>query len=608
MPEDRIVAGRYRLHDRIGAGGMGSVWRATDQELGRVVALKRSHAGDNGQIRREARIGAGLHHPNVITTFDVVSDGEDRWLVLEFLPSRSLATVVETGGPLSPDAAASVGAQIAGALAAMHERGIVHQDIKPDNILVTEDGTAKLTDLGIARWAEVTITSSGHPGGTPGFVAPEVADGYAPEASADVFSLGATLYAAVEGHSPWGTGADGPYAQLRRAAEGTVDATSRAGVLEPVLAELLGKDPAVRPTARGAKTLLEEITGESSSLVPLPTPRRRSRRSRVLAGIVGVALIAVIALVAVLVSRNSDSTAAGPPATADLLGNERTADPCSLFERSALVRFGIQVYEEPVDGEFNTCRLIIKETQDNSDLVGVKIELARAPKYPVAKHVPGELGPVQYDEQRDDMCKRTIPLPDGKEVVIVSYLFPNNRSAPLCGIADAASSPAYLKLVDARQKGQIPRRAVAFPGDSFANITTCDLLRSDELAPVVGRHDDGESTFGDWSCEWDGPQANVEIRAFRDWQPDADEQIEKIRLGAREAEVESHTAGPGAGERDECEIQIIGRKYEQNTVVNDDWQEEIGVSVKPDVKGAMNREKLCGIAKDLAKRVADRLR
>ncbi|SMC67319.1 Protein kinase domain-containing protein [Kibdelosporangium aridum] len=124
MP-DRVIAGRYRLVHRLGAGGMGEVWLANDDELGRQVAVKRSHNGDNGQIRREARIGAGLQHPNVIAVFDVVMDGDDRWLVMEHMPSRSLAEILATQGVLPPARVARIGAQLADALAAMHARDMI---------------------------------------------------------------------------------------------------------------------------------------------------------------------------------------------------------------------------------------------------------------------------------------------------------------------------------------------------------------------------------------------------------------------------------------------------------------------------------------------------
>jgi eukaryotic-like serine/threonine-protein kinase len=180
-----VVAGRYRLHELVGEGGMGSVWRATDELLRREVAIKQVRLdlrpdGETGMSRertmREARIAAALHHPNVVTIFDVVTDGGEPWLVLEYLPSRSLGSVLAEHRALHPAHVAQIGAQIAGALAAAHAAGIVHRDVKPDNILIARGpsgdagpgSTAKLTDFGISHAAATpALTSTGVLTGTP---------------------------------------------------------------------------------------------------------------------------------------------------------------------------------------------------------------------------------------------------------------------------------------------------------------------------------------------------------------------------------------------------------------------------------------------------------
>ncbi|WP_249044273.1 serine/threonine-protein kinase, partial [Crossiella equi] len=227
-----IIADRYQLEEAVGAGGMGQVWRATDLELRRTVALKLTSAGDSEETRREARIGAGVHHPHVISVFDVVQAGDERWLVMEYLPARSLAERCRAEGPLAPELAARIGAQIATALAAMHAKGMVHRDVKPANILVTEDGTAKLTDLGIASWSQVTMTGGALSAGTPGYLAPEVLAGLRATPASDVYALGVTLSAAVEGH---------PRPDRK---------------LGGVLAALTEQDPARRPGADKAARLL----------------------------------------------------------------------------------------------------------------------------------------------------------------------------------------------------------------------------------------------------------------------------------------------------------------------------------------------------------------
>ena len=295
MRSGDVIAGRYRIEDTVGAGGMGEVWRATDLELRRVVAVKRTSTGDGEQLRREARIGAGLQHPNVIAVFDVVVEDDERWLVMEYLPARSLAEILRADGPLTPAGAAHVGAQIADALSAMHDKGMVHRDITPSNILVGEDGTAKLADLGIAIWSQVTLTGAAQSPGTPGYVAPEVARGSAATPAADLYALGVTLSAAVEG------GGDGE----RRT----------GAALTGVLSELTDDIPSRRLSADAAAGRLRKVAGGTAP------PRRRFSR-RVLAAVgVGVVTVLVAGFVVVpgILAGSEDTregNAGGPAGTA----------------------------------------------------------------------------------------------------------------------------------------------------------------------------------------------------------------------------------------------------------------------------------------------------
>ena len=238
MRSGDLIAGRYRLEDVVGAGGMGQVWRATDLELRRVVAVKQARDGDTEVIRREARIGAGLHHPHVITVFDAVVENDVRWLVMEYLPARSLAEILRADGPLTPRRTASIGAQIATALSDMHAKGMVHRDVTLGNVLVAETGTAKLADLGVAVWAEVTETGTARRAGTPGYLAPEVLSGHLATSASDMFSLGVTLSAAAEGRVEPG------------------------GSLATVLSTLVDPQPDRRPSAVDAVRLLSRIAGD----------------------------------------------------------------------------------------------------------------------------------------------------------------------------------------------------------------------------------------------------------------------------------------------------------------------------------------------------------
>lgn len=245
-----MLAGRYRLEEIVGAG---EVWRATDLERRRVVAVKRVRAGDKERVRREARIGAHLQHPNVVVVFDVVRERSERWLVMEYLPSRSLTDVLLTGDLVSPGRAAEIGAQVATALASMHEKGLVHHDVTPENILVTEDGTAKLADLGIVKWTGITDDEASGP-------------------EADIHALGTTLVAITEGGTTF----------------------------PELLASFTDPDPRNRPTAAEARALLLEIAAnppvdaDAPEIVPRmlpPAPVPFEGRERELRSITGEVVV-----------------------------------------------------------------------------------------------------------------------------------------------------------------------------------------------------------------------------------------------------------------------------------------------------------------------------
>ena len=273
MDVGRLVAGRYRLRGRVGAGAMGVVWQALDERLDRVVALKQLVVPEGsdpvaavGRAAREARIAARLQHPNAVTVHDVVEDDGKPVLVMEYLPAQTLADRI-AHGPLPAEQVLRIGAQVAGALAAAHAAGIVHRDVKPGNILLTGDGTAKITDFGIARAiGDVTVTRTGLLAGTPAFLSPEVARGGEPAPASDVFALGATLYAAVEGRPPFGDG-DNAIALLHAVAAGHFAPPTQAGPLTDVLMDLLRTDPTTRPTMAQAAERLRATTATG----PAPT-------------------------------------------------------------------------------------------------------------------------------------------------------------------------------------------------------------------------------------------------------------------------------------------------------------------------------------------------
>jgi serine/threonine protein kinase len=263
---DTLVGDRYRLLERVATGGMGVLWRGWDERLRRVVAVKEllqqpglgTVAAEQAAHRamREARITARLHHPHAIPVYDVVEHEGRPWLIMEYLPSRSLQSLLTERNTLGVEQVAAIGYQIAAALAAAHRAGIVHRDVKPGNVLLTEDGTAKLTDFGISRaFGDVTVTSSGMVTGTPAYLAPEIATGDPADFPADVFSLGSTLYAALEGHPPFGAQGN-PIAILHRVASGRVIPPRRCGRLTPLILDMLQHNPARRPTMRQVEQAL----------------------------------------------------------------------------------------------------------------------------------------------------------------------------------------------------------------------------------------------------------------------------------------------------------------------------------------------------------------
>jgi eukaryotic-like serine/threonine-protein kinase len=281
---DRVVAGRYALTDVLGQGGMGTVWLATDRVLERKVALKEvtfsvELSDEERRIlrertMREARAAARLDHPCVTRVYDVVEEGGKPWLVMEHISSRSLQEILENEGPLSPAAVATIGLDLLAALDAAHDAGIVHRDVKPSNVLVDPHGHACLTDFGIATTTgDSSLTTQGALIGSPSYMAPERANGEEPRPPVDLWSLGATLYAAVEGRPPFDKGE--PMATLLSVVSEPPAPMLRAGPLEPVLRGLLTKDPAQRSTTSQAARQLSALHSSPAlptSAPPPPTP------------------------------------------------------------------------------------------------------------------------------------------------------------------------------------------------------------------------------------------------------------------------------------------------------------------------------------------------
>ncbi|MDF9815101.1 serine/threonine-protein kinase [Streptomyces sp. SPB162] len=271
----RLVAGRYRLVERIGRGGMGTVWRAEDELLGRQVAVKKLHppqphlhedelATIFERTRREARAAARISHPNVIVVHDVVDDAGLPSIVMEYVPSMTLGEVLKKDGALPPVEAARIGRGMVAALRAAHRAGVLHRDVKPGNVLLGEDGRVVLTDFGIAQASGTsTLTRTGELIGSIDFLSPERIKGQQPGPAGDLWALGATLYQAVEGTSPFrrDTAIETAYA----ISEDPVLPAANAGPLEHVIAGLLAKDPAERMSAEEAEQLLRLPAGDADT-------------------------------------------------------------------------------------------------------------------------------------------------------------------------------------------------------------------------------------------------------------------------------------------------------------------------------------------------------
>ncbi|OPC83260.1 hypothetical protein B4N89_22040 [Embleya scabrispora] len=286
--EGRLVGGRYLLAERLGRGGMGAVWRARDQVLGREVAVKemlpQPGADDTERARlreraaREARAAARLSHPSVVRVYDVVEEDDRPWIVMELVPSRSLAEVIRGDGPMAAEAVVEIGLAMIDALRTAHAAGILHRDVKPGNVLITPDGRAVLSDFGIAVVeGDSSVTQSGVVLGAPAYIPPERAKGLSPTAASDLWSLGATLYAAVEGKAPFERST--PLATLTAIVSEDPVPAKHAGPLDPVLHALLARDPARRPDAAETEAMLRDALREireeqaaTRALPPTPLP------------------------------------------------------------------------------------------------------------------------------------------------------------------------------------------------------------------------------------------------------------------------------------------------------------------------------------------------
>ncbi|MFJ7587285.1 serine/threonine-protein kinase [Streptomyces sp. NPDC097617] len=276
--EGRLLAGRYRLGAVLGKGGMGTVWRAQDETLGRTVAVKElrfSSGVDDDEKRRlitrtlrEAKAIARIRSGGAVTVYDVVDEDGRPWIVMELIEGPSLAEFIRDNGPLTPHRAAEVGLAVLDVLRAAHGQGILHRDVKPSNVLIAGSGRVVLTDFGIAQVeGDPSVTSTGMLVGAPSYISPERARGHKPGPPADMWSLGGLLYASVEGVPPYDKGS--ALATLTAVMTEPVDPPKNAGPLTEVIYGLLAKDPAHRLDDTRARAMLNAVLAAPE---PVPAP------------------------------------------------------------------------------------------------------------------------------------------------------------------------------------------------------------------------------------------------------------------------------------------------------------------------------------------------
>jgi eukaryotic-like serine/threonine-protein kinase len=553
--EHPLVGGRYRLEGDapIGTGAMGEVWRATDTLLERVVALKRVRltaldenvAQPREQMLSEGRIAARLHHPNVVTVFDVIVADDRLWLVLEYVPSRSASTLLAAEGPVSPMRAAQIGTQLADALAAAHAAGIWHRDVKPGNVLIDLDGRAKLTDFGISRTVnDLGMTGGGLIVGTPAYLAPEIARGEDFTAAADVYGLGATLYALVEGAPPFGSGdPSNPMRLVHRVATGAVPPPTRAGPLTGALTLLTDRDPGRRPAPAAARDLLAELAQGAATSAPTPpatgTPapfpppspgpfppaspgtfppfppapappgarRRGSARPAVLGAV--AALVAVVALAATLaVLTRGQPTPAAPPAAAPptsaatpptstalaskYIHNPRLANPCGLLQPSDFAGFGSPV--RYLGEGFHSCS--VDTTLTGGGHANVEIYFFNYQQLYGTPEKHGDLT-VYRSVPSATYCLRLVALP-GRPTIAIPTVLTDSQIDP-CQLSDIATETVLRILAS----GPVPELDSEGDANSLRRQDGCRLLDGDDLATVPGLNPNNVyPAFAGWGCTW----------------------------------------------------------------------------------------------------------
>lgn len=538
MNPGAVIFRRYELHEQLGAGGAGTVWRATDQLLHQTVALKRVTVTglDPEEARltrdralREARLAVQLRsHPHVVAVYDALIDAADIWLVMEYLPARSLRELLaDADGPLDHAEVARIGTAIADALAAAHDRRIEHRDVKPGNVLIGHDGTIKLTDFGISHLSgDPHLTQSGITG-TPAYLAPEVAKNGESSPASDIFSLGATLYAALEGQPPFGTD-DNLLQLLKVVRTGIIRPPANAGPLEPLLLRLLHLDPTTRPDAATTRDLLARLHTATAPLQPSRSarwrprwpPRRPVRRGLAFAAaalILGTTIAFAGPIVLDTVTKDTGEEAAPDTTIAAATQRLRNADPCPLTDLETLTQFGTP---ERVPGPYlNSCQIDIDNRTGASAQVLVSFDTPTAISSIEGTPAWHNNFALFRKELVEGKRCRNLLLPGGEEprIYIDARTYDTDDKKPgidLCRVADVATDTVIAGLE--RDKGitYTPNRTAHY---SHAHADVCTLVDPATLSKVPGLDlSDPSVAYGNWSCLWeqkpDGNSVDVHVR------------------------------------------------------------------------------------------------
>ncbi|MGH3621186.1 MAG: protein kinase domain-containing protein [Sciscionella sp.] len=555
-----MVLDRYRIEEELGSGGMGVVWLATDLMLDQPVAMKRvsfAHLTDEqarlirDRTLREARLAAKLRGtPHVVALYDVQVAGGDVWLVMEHLPSRSLSQVLADRGRLDPGEVARIGTDVADALARAHAVDVQHRDVTPGNVLIGTDGVVKLTDFGLAHHSEErSLTETSVVTGTIAYIAPEVARGYNSTSASDVFALGATLYAAVEGQPPFGRVANS-VTQLHLVASGIIRPPENAGPLTLLLLRMLEVNPAIRPDATTLREQLHQLAGQLSGRLseetvdavrrrtPQPplsphgaittpplssqgpdTHRGRFRRPALLL-VAALLVVGALALATVLHSRPVSGTPQAqpmseretptgtpqrPPAAGDVRmpQDTRSIDTCKLLDPRWLRQFGNVAVTR--DGAyFEGCRARITGKSDSTYLELFLDPPRVAPRtFDGREHrVDGLTEVDEYPNDPLDSCHSVVTMDDNSVVYVDTYPATNGAKHPtdLCALARTGAVVALNRLAG----GGMPRTPGVLAGYRLSDTDACSVLDDRTLTTSVPGLNVAEMQqgMGGWSCFW----------------------------------------------------------------------------------------------------------